>query len=922
MTSFTAQFGDDRLKLHFALDDQKNPIKLGDGTFGCVFRVQDSGFNDYALKIFYEPSDKFVEDSQKQEMSLGSRLREHFHKEGQHERLADIERYLVVSKGHVTDFKSSEAYKEFEDYFERLAFGVSDRAILMNNYPMSLKDVLERGWSRKKAVDDGSPKGRSGYSILRGIPQEEREKCILPIVRQIAEALSILRDADINHQDIKPANVLIREVGSEIEVALADLGFVNTGQFQVHGSIFQNQPLGTRHYRSPEQMDFFDICEVDIRPLGESKGYELRTQDPKFYRTFSEKGDLVVFSKLPEPTQWEIDEIDKIKGQSSDDGPKTTAIRIRGLEKTVLHEDVRTQITVNKKQTDRTDLFGLGAIIFDMLTCGESPEQFYNLLRVHDHEGKTIEESLSLQRYRLLGNDGGMVPEIDTIFRNMKADDDSTLPHPDLVAIILKCMMSKPLDSYWNSNSRWKSVKDDLDILIRKLVCEYYSKIQFNHLTSKGDSPIQHSQPRAGPLDILNEIQDLNYNDPRQCVKRLLLGVDYLRKIFHMVTGEMKRDSDSSFLADIAPSNLDGERIYRPQLVLFKEKEDFDKMIESGNPRALVQLFSAGGLRPPFINGLVCEGEIWVEEEQQEEESGDDKFCLGFEIWDRDDGSLYKGKGIGYQRVVLIDIPLNKKIEEIDYAQGKLYVKNKVKDKDRLSEVLTAKDGRCRAYFVKRFDRAHYYLAMFGIYIRLLFFVDPTKRQMHTPESIYFFEHGRSVGEAGFRPLPVLSASNKRFFGKFSSLGSLFSLMIGICARLSILEPADDKSSPEVVDTSSTSNKRFFGKSSSLGDLFSLMAGIYARLLTLELDDKSPLGAVYHYFDQIERAVSEVLRCAPTELSGFSGLSDRSFEGENGKNIPNIDDLVDNLVGDRDDLQIAEAPDINQLVRKNIIIDI
>ena len=864
MTSFTALFGVDRLKLHFVLDDQKNPIKLGDGTFGCVFRVQDSGFNDYALKIFYKPSDKFVEASQSQEMSLGSRLREHFHKEGQHERLADIERYLVVSKGHVTNFTSSDAYKSFEDYFELLAFGVSNKAIVMNNYPMSLKDVLERGWPRKKAVDDGGSDRKSGYSILRGIPQEEREKCILPIVRQIAEALSILRDANVNHQDIKPANVLIREVGPEIQVALADLGFVNTGQFQRHGSTFQNQPLGTRHYRSPEQMDFFDVCEVDIRPLGKSKGYELRTQDPKFYSTFSEKGDLVVFSKLGEPIQWEIDKIDKIEGQSSDDGPKTTVIHIRDLQKRVLHEDVRTQITVNKKQTDRTDLFGLGAIIFDMLTCGKSPEQFYNLLRVHDDGKKTIEERLSLQRYRQLRNDGGMVPEIDAIFQSMRVDSNSRPPHPELITIILKCMMSKPSDSYYSkkpSKLIWKSVRDDLDILIKELGCDSYSQIQYNHLASGGNLPIQSSRSPESPQDQLHEIQDLSYGNSHECVKRLLLGFNYLRKISGMVDDEIKFSEEISYLSNVAPNNLRKHRSgYAPRLALFEAEKDFDNVIESQNPQALVQLFSAGGLRPPFIDGLVNEGEIWVKKEQPEQPE-DDTVCLGFEIWGRDSGFLYKDKDIGYQRV-LIDISLtdrmNEKIEGIDYAKGVLCVKAK----DRLSKILTFEDGRRRAYFVGKFDRAYYYLAMFGIYIRLLFFVDSTRGQKHTPMSVYFLEDGRSVGKAGFRPFPVLSSSKKWSFRK----------------------------------------------SSPLSNLFSLMAGIYARLLTLELEDKAPLRVVKDSFDKIQGSMCELLRCDSTDLSNI----------ESKKDAPDIDQYVRKLVGTRDDLQIAEAPDIDQLVRENI----
>jgi hypothetical protein len=40
-------------------------------------------------------------------------------------------------------------------------------------------------------------------------------------------------------------------------------------------------PLGTRHYRSPEQKDYFDICDVDIQVDSENHKVELISTDPK-----------------------------------------------------------------------------------------------------------------------------------------------------------------------------------------------------------------------------------------------------------------------------------------------------------------------------------------------------------------------------------------------------------------------------------------------------------------------------------------------------------------------------------------------------------------------------------------------------------------------------------------------------------------
>ena len=859
MASFTAVAGKDKRELHFVYDDREAPVKLGDGTFGCVFHVQDAAHQNYALKIFYESDDEFVLESQKEEMELGEKLRVFF--KDQIQRINEIDRYLAVSKALVEDFKSSKAYEVLKGYFEDLAFKVSNRAIVMDIYPLSLKDVLERGWPKLECMGkaekvepgaaDAEELGRGlggvfgdepGYSILRRLPQREREKCILPLVRQLAEALSILQEAKYNHQDIKPANVLLRKVGPQIEVALADLGFVNTGQFQVAGSIFQMQPLGTRHYRSPEQTDFFDVCEVDIRSL-EDGDYELVTDDPKFHETFSEPGDLVVFSKLPEPIQWCIE---SISFETLENGLSVASIRIKGLPGNKLHEDVRTQITINKRQTDRTDIFGLGAIIFDMLTCGRSPEQFYNLLRIHDKMGK-IDKGLA-QRYVHFRNGGGTVPEIDAIFQNMRVDANSAFPHPDMVRIILKCMMSKPLDSYWNCG-KWASIKRDLDVLMEGLDCFQYSQARYNHLIKSGDLPIDLVRPKASPEKELNEIQGLSYSNSDQCVKRLVLGIRYLNKIAQMVGTEMAGGGDVSYLANISPRSLAEHRnAFVPKLALFEKEVDFDAVVESGNPRALVQLFSAGGLRPPFIDGLVREGEVWVSSAQQNGERQGNFVYFGYELWGRDGKWSWEKNG---DFRLLLDLSatdrINRKIVQVDSSKGVLHVSGE----DDLAKRLSVDAGRYRAYFVKKFDRDHYYLSMLGAYIRLIFFVDPARRQTHTPQSIYFFEEGRSLDRTKFEKF--------RLFPKSS-----------------------------------------VGRKRSLNDLFFLMAGIYARLLTLELEGAPARSVVDRFVGRLKDDIFKALGCSSRDEL--------------------MNEAIDDLIRRNGSLTLAEFPDIDQLVNANIVV--
>lgn len=853
MASFTAVAGKGKREMHFVCDDQGAPVKLGDGTFGCVFHIRDAAYVNYALKIFYESDDEFVLESQKEEMELGENLRVFFKNDIQ--RLNEVDRYLVVAKARVENFKSSKAYETHEDYFRDLAFKVSDKAIVMDIYPLSLKDILERGWpqlERKGKVESGvadteglgrgmggSFGDKAGYSILRSLPQREREKCILPLVRQVAQALSILQEAKYNHQDIKPANVLLRKVGPQIEVVLADLGFVNTGQFQVAGSTFQMQPLGTRHYRSPEQTDFFDVCEVDIRSL-EDGDYELMTDDPKFHETFSEPGDLVVFSKLPEPRQWCIK---SIKFGTLENGSGAAYIRIEGLPGIKLHDDVRTQITINKRQTDRTDIFGLGAVIFDMLTCGQSPEQFYNLLRIHDRKGK-IDKGLA-QRYVHFRNGGGTVPEIDAIFQNMRVDADSAFPHPDMVRIILKCMMSKPSDSYWNCG-KWASIKRDLDALIEELDCFRYSLTRHNHLIESGDFPIESTPPKDSPEKTLNLIQCLSYGNPSQCVRRLVLGIRYLDKIAQMVQTEMTGSSDVSYLANVSPHSLTEIRnAFVPKLALFEKEADCDAIVESGNPRALIQSFSAGGLRPPFVDGLVREGEVWVSKDQPSGEQQGDCVYLGYELWGRDGNWSWEQNG---NLRLLLDLSatdrINREIVKVCIPKGVLHVSSEGDWAKRLS----GDAGRHRAYFVKKFSRDHYYLSMLGVYIRLIFFVDPAKLQTHTPESIYFFEEGRSLSRAKFR--------------KFQSF------------------------------------TRPYGKKGALDNLFIQMAGVYARLLTLELERLPALSVVERFVGTLKDGIAAALGCSSRDEL--------------------MNNVIDDLVKRNSRLKSVQFPDIGQLVSANI----
>ena len=755
---FTAFDGDAHIPYEFVIDNGK-PVKLGDGTFGCVFHVRGRNQNA-ALKIFYESTDGYILQSQDQEMSIGSDLRKHYVEDNAVS--ASINNYLVAPIASLDDFKKTSAYQILQEYFDNLSFKISDRAIVMEFYPMSLKDLLERGWPSSvinraergvssPSNNDGVGRGAGGkfgdtqgYAVLRELNHDEREACILPFAEDVAEALSILHDPGFRHQDIKPANVLVRQVANSIEVAVADLGFIDSGRWQIHGSIWQSRSFGTRHYRSPEQTDFFDVCEVDIVPQKDGS-YRLITSDPKFTDTFSEKGDLVVFSKFSEPLQWEIADITSVQSHEEShtgspqspeivtedehhEGAREMEILLKPLPEVKLEADERTQISINKRQTARTDLFGLGAIIYDMITCGKSPERFYDLLRAHDRPSEIIERGIA-QQYLHFRNGGGAIPEIDAVFQSLRIDSNSDYPSSEIVKVILKCMMSRPKDSYFNTpleSNVWAQVKSDLrDLLSSSPLHDDFRRMDVNWLTNPDrQRSSDRDAGRSSPATALTDIQRLCYNEQKNVAKRIVDGARYLNRVGEMVCDELRGGKDYDYLVDISPQSLRNIRgRFSSQYTLFESKKDLESMLSSSNPRLVLQALPAGTLLPPFMHSLTRECEVWV---------GDDLSgqYLYYDLW----GTADRWDDVKRGDRLSIGLALAHTFSsDISYVGGGT-IKIAEDEHDMLADLVPWR--RYRGTIVRRFTPTDYYIAMLGVYVRLIFFVNPKNRRQYTPHCV------------------------------------------------------------------------------------------------------------------------------------------------------------------------------------------
>jgi len=113
----------------------------------------------------------------------------------------------------------------------------------------------------------------------------------------------------------------------------------------------------------------------------------------------------------------------------------------------VLANDRNTQVAFLKNPTAKTDLFGLGAILFDILSAGDSPERFYELLRRFDTKTVSINRNIVrlYDTWRV-----GIVddPDIAAIFGRVCGSRRQAV-HIEVLRFLLKCMMSNASDSFY-----------------------------------------------------------------------------------------------------------------------------------------------------------------------------------------------------------------------------------------------------------------------------------------------------------------------------------------------------------------------------------------------------------------------------------------------------------------------------------------
>ena len=477
------------------------PIKLGDGNFGCVFAARGADGAPLALKVIYEHEAKMQAGSDadvdykelrvREELTVRRAIYDRLNASGYREDqslVAICDRHLALPLAHSTTLDTQEGFKEFAEIYKEHDLIFSKYGYVMTRYDCSLKDLMEYG-GRVSFVGekkDERDEERTPYSRLRSASILERERSALPIVQQVAHGLHILHAAGLRHQDIKPANIYYRGDLNSVEFVLGDLGFLHVQNPVLAGSAMVSSDalaIGTKHYRSVEQIDHSDVSEVSIEAGSDQHNTEVVSRDPKFMRTNIGMGDLVMFPRSGSRTLFGIgnvnlkEELSEIRMSiSSQSAPENTNSATLSLR------DGLTQASFVKNPTERTDLFGLGAVLFDIISAGESAERFYELLRKFDVKGTRIQSTI-LNYYPAWRTGQDVAPDISAIFQRVNGDKRSdvvpgAMVSPSILAFLLNCLMSEPEDSYFTRffsrqgearPGTWSEVTSNIEALVREL---------------------------------------------------------------------------------------------------------------------------------------------------------------------------------------------------------------------------------------------------------------------------------------------------------------------------------------------------------------------------------------------------------------------------------------------------------------------
>lgn len=673
-----------------------------------------------------------------------------------------------------TEFRSSDAFKVLEKKFIEAQIKVSNFAMVMPVYQFTLKDLLERRTgnfmiptsatkdvsglagsstthlqsvinrvfpSREKLIEkinamedlsNNALKDKliadihelNGYDLLKMMGYRDRISTMLPYLLDISQGLMALHLANKFHYDMKPANIFVRLRGQKVESVIGDLGFFMVQEYQdqktYNTSVRDSLPLGTRHYRSPEQKDYFDICDVEIDENG-----DLIIRDPKFADTIIEVGDYVVFSKDSTREKYYIESIEKLS-----EWEKVKLLR-KNPSSMPLQPDPRTQAVFFKQQKLRTDLFGFGAIVFDMLTGGKSPERFYDKIRAFDKSNESV--ARIMDSYHQVSTYQVTEPGLIHVFSDFKIDEQAVYAPNEIVELVLKCMLYKAEGTFYRTHSDTRTDKEEyfhamneVFIKLKNLLddVQYHSNALQNHLIEKTypgyDGPRQSNYLE----DKILELQDRSIDKlPQQFAN----GIWYFRKLVDLLI-ETLENKETRFFQEILPKNviIENDRL-NFLFTAYQSEEHYKNDLRKDLVYAKINRDITNPFVPNYITFIRRKIQLQPVQfsDMKSSESGDmdipepntfkyrflDSALLGDSI-EIGDWVIVK-----FKLCKIISISPEQQTVTLEYDLPSLQRETIIPGSDEQQSLAT------EHIFYKNLDPCKYYLQMLGIYLYHIFFV-------------------------------------------------------------------------------------------------------------------------------------------------------------------------------------------------------